>query len=133
MSSRRRTPAPPRPKALPASLAALLSRLTPLGEVKARAMFGGHGVYLDGQIFGIAAGERIFFKIDDTTRPRYEAKGMEVFRPYDDHVTLASYFEVPPDVLDDGDAVRNWATEAHRVAQKAARARATRGPSRKRR
>lgn len=132
MSPRRRTAAPPRPKALPAALAALLSRLTPLGEVKARAMFGGHGIYLDGQIFGIAAGERIFFKIDDTTRPRYEAKGMAVFRPYDDHVTLASYFEVPPEVLADADAVRDWATEAHRVALKAARARAVRSTARRR-
>ena len=133
MSPRRRTAAPPRPKALPAALAALLLRLTPLGDIKARAMFGGHGIYLDGQIFGIAAGERIFFKIDETTRPRYEAKGMAVFRPYDDNVTLASYFEVPPDVLDDADAVREWAAEAHRVAQKAARARAARGPARTRR
>jgi len=133
VSPRRRTPVSPRPKALPAALAGLLARLTPLGEVKARAMFGGHGIYLDGQIFGIAAGERIFFKIDDTTRPRYEAKGMAVFRPYDDHVTLASYFEVPPDVLEDADVVRAWAAEAHKVALKAARSRAARGRSAKKR
>lgn len=86
-------------------------------------MFGGHGIYLDGQIFAIAAGERIFFKIDEESRGRYEAAGMAVFRPYDDHVVLSSYFEVPPKVLGDGEAVREWAAEAHRIALRLARER----------
>jgi len=132
VNARRRAASAPllRRKPLPGALAALLSHLLPLGEAKARPMFGGHGVYLDGQFFAIAAGERIFFKVDEQTRARYQAMGMEVFRPFDDHTALTSYFEVPPAVLSDGEAVRDWAAEARAVALRAAQ---RRGPRRARR
>ncbi len=112
MSAKR---APRRPP--PAAVTRLIEYLVPLGAVTARAMFGGYGIYLDGTIFAIAAGEQIFFKIDDTSRARYEAAGMSVFRPFDDHTVLRSYYEVPPTILGDGGSVREWAAEAHRIAR----------------
>jgi DNA transformation protein len=125
--SRRRAAAargPARP--LPDPLAALLARLMPLGPVAARAMFGGYGIYLDGVMFGIAAGERFYFKIDDTTRGRYVEAGMAAFRPYGNHVVLRSYYEVPPAALAQGEALRDLAAKAHRVAARAALGRAAR-------
>ena len=93
-----------------------------IGDVKARAMFGGHGFYLDGVFFAITARERVFFKVDEQTRSRYEAAGMAAFRPFDDHSVLHSYYEVPPAVLADGEAMQQWATAAQAAARRVATA-----------
>jgi DNA transformation protein len=102
----------------PPIVEALIARLTPLGEVKPRAMFGGHGFYLDGVFFAVAARDRVYFKVDDETRGRYKAAGMAAFRPFDDYAVLHSYLEVPPAVLADSEAVQIWAAEAQRAAQR---------------
>lgn len=88
----------------------------PLGEARARAMFGGHGVYLDGQFFAIAMGGRFYFKVDEKSRGRYVEAGMAAFRPFDGDTVLISYFEVPPAVLADPDEVRDWAAESRAAA-----------------
>src|SRR4051794_12937100 len=43
----------------------LLARLSGLGEVSSRPLFGGHGIYWRGTIFGIAFRDRLFLKVDD--------------------------------------------------------------------
>ena len=37
--------------------------------VTAKAMFGGHGLYKKGVIFGIIADDALYFKVDDKNRP----------------------------------------------------------------
>ena len=52
----------------------------PLGPISARAMFGGHGVYFDGQIIGIIIDEALYLKTDEQTRERFEARGLPTLR-----------------------------------------------------
>lgn len=94
-------------------VAYVLDQLAPL-EVEARAMFGGHGLYHDGEIFGIAYEDRLYLKVDDETRPRYEAAGMEPFTPRKGQ-TMRSYWEVPGDVLEDETTLTAWARDATAV------------------
>lgn len=35
-----------------------------LGRVEMRRMFGGHGVYHEGRMFGLIAGNRLYLKVD---------------------------------------------------------------------
>ena len=56
-----------------------LGRTTP---VTARSMFGGVGIYARGLFFALIAEQRLFFKVDNTTRPDFERLGMEPFRPF---------------------------------------------------
>ncbi len=49
---------PPRPAVIDDVEAAL----APVGTVSARAMFGGHGLYLDGTIFTIVVAEDLYFR-----------------------------------------------------------------------
>ena len=42
--------------------------------VTTRAMFGGHGVYRDGVIIAIVIGETLYLKVDELTRPAFEAQ-----------------------------------------------------------
>lgn len=54
----------------------VLEQLAGLGPIRARKMFGGVGIYLHGLFFALIADEVLYFKVDDSNRPDYEAAGM---------------------------------------------------------
>ena len=101
----------------------LLDALAPLGHAGARAMFGGHGIYLDGLIVGIVIDETVYLKVDDGNRADYEAAGMRPFTYEGRNRPVAmSYWEAPAEVLDEPEALRVWVAKA-RTAARHARAR----------
>jgi DNA transformation protein len=65
----------------------VLDQLCGLGDVTARKMFGGVGLYCDGWFFGIIARDELFLKVDSRTRGAYETAGSHPFRPYSDRPT----------------------------------------------
>jgi DNA transformation protein len=85
----------------------VLDQLAGLG-VTARAMFGGHGLYRGAVFFGALHQGRLYFRTDATSRAAYLARGMGPFRP-NAKQTLASYYEVPPDILEDSELLADWA------------------------
>jgi DNA transformation protein and related proteins len=44
--------------------------------------------------------DRLYFKVDDTTRSDFERLGMEPFRPFGEDSAMG-YYEVPVDVVED--------------------------------
>jgi DNA transformation protein len=102
----------------------VLDQLSEAGEVSARRMFGGVGLYLEDVFFGLIAGDVLYFKVDDSTRGRYQEAGSQPFRPYGEESYSMGYYGVPADILDDREALRDWARQAAEVA---ARARLERG------
>jgi DNA transformation protein and related proteins len=94
----------------------ILSRLSPLGDISSRPLFGGLGIYWHDLIFAILFRGRLYFKVDELSKPDFESRGMEPFRP-NERQTLKSYFEVPLEVLEDPEALLSWAREAIRAAQ----------------
>jgi DNA transformation protein and related proteins len=93
----------------------VLDQLAGLGDVEARGMFGGFGLYHGAVFFGIIHGGRLYLKTDDASRPAYAAGGMRPFRPSAKQ-TLKSYYEVPADVLEDADRLVEWARAATSVS-----------------
>lgn len=95
----------------------VLDQLAGLPELRAKAMFGGHGLYSGEHFFGLLAEVRIYFKADAITRKAYVARGMSPFtyemkgRP----LTM-SYYEVPPEVLEDRHEAILWANQAIQLA-----------------
>jgi DNA transformation protein len=49
----------------------LEAALAPRGVFRLRAMFGGHGLYLDDSFFGLIAYETLYLKTDELTRAEY--------------------------------------------------------------
>lgn len=94
-----------------------LGRVVP--SLRARRMFGGIGLYSGDQFFGIVAFDRLWFKVDDGNRGEYLARGMDAFKPFPDRPTTMSYFEVPPDLLDDSEELRVWAMRSVAIARRA--------------
>src|SRR4051812_38468574 len=86
-------------------------RLSSLGDLARRAMFGGHGLYWGETIFGIVSRERLYFKVDEASKADYLARGMGPFRP-NERQTLKSYYEMPSDVLADPETLLSWTGEA---------------------
>jgi DNA transformation protein len=95
----------------------VLEQLSGLGGVTARRMFGGIGLYQDQRFFGIITSDTLYFKVDDSNRQDYLARGMDAFRPYADKPQVSmSYFEVPADALEDPDECAAWARKSVALA-----------------
>jgi len=90
-------------------LAYVLDQLSGWGGVTARRMFGGAGLYRDGRMFGLLADDTAYLKVDDSNRAEYLTAGSSPFRPYPDKPETMSYYEVPPDVLDQPEEMVRWA------------------------
>jgi DNA transformation protein and related proteins len=98
----------------------VVDQLGCIGEVTAKKMFGGVGLYHDEFFFGLIANDVLFFKVDDVNRPAYEAARAEPFKPYGEESYSMSYYEVPVDVLENDDRLREWARGAVAAAERKA-------------
>jgi len=88
----------------------VLELLEPFGQVQAKRMFGGAGLYLNGTIFAILASDTMFLKVDDENRKDFEAEDMGPFNPFDDGIRfIRSYYECPPRLLEDEIELCDWA------------------------
>jgi DNA transformation protein and related proteins len=107
--------------ALPPFVAHVLELLAPLGPVRSRRMFGGHGLYLDTLFIALIADERLYLKADGATRPAFERAGCTPFaysRSDQSAVTL-SYWSAPDDALDSPQGMAPWARLALAAALRA--------------
>ena len=95
----------------------VLDQLSALPDVRARAMFGAHGLYQGESFFAILDEGRLFFKTDAQSQTDYSARGMGPFT-YESkgRVMTMSYHEVPPDVLENREDLVAWARRAIQIA-----------------
>ena len=81
-------------------------------RVRGRSMFGGVGIYAGTEFFALLADDTLYLKVDDVTRPDFEARGLAPFRPYGEAGEEMQYYAVPGDVLEDAEALRPWVDTA---------------------
>jgi DNA transformation protein len=98
----------------------VLDQLGRLPQLRAKAMFGGVGLYSGDCFFGIVAADELFFKVHDGNRAEYEAAHSEPFRPVANRSVAMSYWRVPIEVLEDPSELATWARAAIRAAGSAA-------------
>ena len=85
--------------------------------IRGRSMFGGVGIYSGEVFFALIAGDTLYFKVDESNRPDFEASGMGPFRPYGDDGETMQYYRVPDDLLEDSEVLGQWAEKAINVAR----------------
>ena len=133
-----------------------LDLLAPLGTVRARRMFGGHGLYCDELFFALIAFDRLYLKVDAQSQPAFAAAGCEAFvylspprpplrgtRPPEAEpgnlgrpgVSLAkgkpitmSYWTAPPEAMESPALMQPWARQALAAALRARAAKASAAP-----
>ena len=93
--------------------------LAGLGELRARRMFGGIGLYCDDVFFALIAEGVLYFKVDEQTVAAFEARGAAPFNPFDDPAPASiGYFEVPVEIQERRDDFLEWARDALAAAKR---------------
>ncbi len=93
-----------------------LKRVVP--DLRSRGMFGEAGVYSGDAFFAVVADDVLYFKVDDASRAEFESRGMPPFRPFEDGRASMNYYQVPEEVFEDPDVLREWAERAIAVARR---------------
>jgi len=98
----------------------VIDQLSGWGQVSARKMFGGAGLYCEGAMFGLIADDVAYLKVDDSNREDFLKAGSSAFKPYPEKAKtyVMSYYEVPADVLENPDQFAEWAQRSLAVARK---------------
>jgi len=94
--------------------------LAPLGPVRVKRMFGGHGIYADGLFVAIVVGETLYLKADAQSLPAFEAAGCAPFTYTAQGRKVAlQYRAAPPEAMDSPALMRPWAQLAMEAALRA--------------
>lgn len=80
-------------------------------------MFGGYGIYQRDTIFALILEDRLYFKADDLTRTEFTERGLGPFTyaARGKHTTM-KYYEAPPEVFEEPEAMLSWAQQAIEAA-----------------
>jgi DNA transformation protein and related proteins len=98
----------------------ITARLTPMGPVTGRGMFGGYGIFMEGLMFGLIADNELYFKVDDQNRAAFEAKGSTPFTYQGKSKPIEmSYWKVSSDIFADINMLVEWGSEAFSAAKRA--------------
>jgi|SRR5215469_2189388 len=97
----------------------LIEQLSPLGKITTRRLFGGNSLYCDGVVFALVAHDTLYLKVDDHTRPEFEASGLAVFHPFGDETASMNYYQAPAELFEDADALRRWGGSAVAAGRRA--------------
>jgi DNA transformation protein and related proteins len=115
----------------PALIELCLELLAPLGQVRARRMFGGHGIYAGDLFIAIFSADQLYLKTDELTRPTFEAAGGLPFVYEARGRRVALSFSTPPvDALDSADAMAPWGRLALAAARRTRLQRSAASPRR---
>jgi DNA transformation protein len=122
-------------KPVPPFVSFVLEQFAILGDATARFMMGGYVVYIDGVVCALVADGAVFLKGDAHNIPDFGARGLKAFKPFPDQDLVMKYFEAPPEIFEDPDALRQWVGGAlaagRRAVKKKPAAKRTAGKAKK--
>lgn len=96
----------------------VIGQLSNWGNISARRMFGGAGLYRDGKMFGLVGNNMAYLKVDDTNRDKFLLRGSSPLKPFPNRPTILSFFEVPEDILENPEELIKWAEESLFIQKK---------------
>ena len=101
----------------------LVEQFETFAPVTARRMFGGHGLFRDGVMFGLVINDTLYFKADDRNRAMFEARGLSRFEYAKQGKRISvSYYLAPGDAMDDPETLAQWAGPAFEAGLRGKRA-----------
>ncbi|MFH2012875.1 MAG: TfoX/Sxy family protein [Pseudomonadota bacterium] len=99
-------------------LAYVIDQFSGWGNVYARKMFGGAGLYHDGKMFGLIADDVMYLKVDNSNREDFVKACSSQFKPYPDKPMVMPYYEIPPDILEQPEVLIKWAERSLAIPSK---------------
>ncbi|MEM7297935.1 MAG: TfoX/Sxy family protein [Bacteroidota bacterium] len=83
----------------------LLEKLSSIRGITSKKMFGGHGIFHEGKMFGIVdSAGTFFFKTNDKTKLKYESLGSQT------HAKMP--YHTVPDSIFNSQELTDWAKES---------------------
>jgi len=99
----------------------VIDSMQPLGCVHAKRMFGGHGIFLQGLMFGLIADSVLYLKADKDLENDFIVRRLEAFQyQKKNKLFKISYYQVPEEALENDDVMFEWATKSYQAAIRAA-------------
>lgn len=90
------------------------------GAVSLRKMFGAHGIFADGLMFGLVEDGEIFLKVNNETQDAFASAGSRPFTYVAKGKTIEiAYWRLPDKAVDDPDEAARWARLAREAALRA--------------
>jgi DNA transformation protein len=87
------------------------------GRISTRKMFSGYGIYHDGLMFGLVAGDTLYLKADAENAPHFEKEGLQKFEYRNgEKVVKMSYYNAPAGILEDREEAAKWARRSFEAA-----------------
>ena len=92
-----------------------------IGPVESKSMFGGFGMFLEGLMFGLVAGNELYLKVDIQNLQDYEDLGLRAFSfEKQGRQFKISYYQAPEEAMEDAELLSDWASNAYGAAMRAA-------------
>lgn len=90
------------------------------GQIQAKRMFGGYGIYHDGLMFALVADDELYLKTDTKNLANFIELGLHPFE-YEQRgkKIKLSYYLAPEHIFDDPEQAREWAMRAFDAALRA--------------
>ncbi len=97
----------------------IMEILAPHGEITARSMFGGYGIYKNGVIFALIAYDELYFKVDESNKSQYKKFDSEPFT-YEakGKKSTMSYWKVPIEILENEEEIGVWLDQSYEISLK---------------
>jgi DNA transformation protein len=77
-------------------------------------MFGGHGIFLDGLMFGLVADSVLYLKVDKEIENEFKVKELEAFTYNKKGKEFKmSYYQASEEALEDADEMHTWANKVY--------------------
>lgn len=87
------------------------------GPIHPRRMFGGHGLFHKGLMFGLVADDVLYLKADETLSPFFEERELEQFSYEKNGKSFKmSYYMAPEEIFDDPVEAKGWAARSYEAA-----------------
>jgi DNA transformation protein len=98
-----------------------LDLMSALDSVRARRMFGGHGIFRGERMFALVIDAALYFKAYPASRHEFTGRGLRPFTYSARGRTVSlQYYEAPPGVWDDPAAMQQWTSLALEAAMRTA-------------
>lgn len=110
----------PRTPPIPPAVRAVIDRLETRGPVRAKPMFGGHGVWCADRFVAIVFRGVLYLKVDATTRPLFEAAGGMPFQTDRPRPSRMGFYTLPDGAAAAADDLDIWLDRAVAAASRPA-------------
>jgi DNA transformation protein len=89
----------------------------PFAPVSGKRMFGGHGLFVDGLMFGLVADNCLYLKIDSQTKDLFLDEGLEAFTYMKKGKPIhLSFHQAPEEIYEDSEQAGIWFNRAYAAA-----------------